>query len=67
MPSDPWRTEITWLFRAAMLVSVLTVVLGILNGQQIVTPRTGRMALPAAPPPGYHRARVRQHACGMPN
>jgi hypothetical protein len=38
MLSDTWRTEITWLFQAAMLVFVMTVVIGILNGQQIVTP-----------------------------
>ena len=38
MPSDPWRAEITWLFQAAMLVFVMTVVIGILNGQQIVKP-----------------------------
>ena len=39
MPSDTWRTEITWLLQAAMLVFVMTVVIGILNGQQIVTPQ----------------------------
>src|SRR5215472_3107529 len=37
MLTDTWRTEITWLLQAAMLVFVLTVVIGILNGQQIVT------------------------------
>lgn len=37
MSTDTWRTEITWLLQAAMLVFVMTVVIGILNGQQIVT------------------------------
>jgi len=38
MASDTWRTEIKWLLQAAMLVFVMTVVLGILNGQQVITP-----------------------------
>jgi len=38
MLSETWRTEIKWLLQAAMLVFVLTVVLGILNGQQIIKP-----------------------------
>jgi uncharacterized membrane protein len=37
MPSDTWRTESMWLLQAALLVFVMTVVIGILNGQQIVT------------------------------
>src|SRR5215471_9457620 len=37
MQPDTWRTEITWLLQAAMLVFVMTVVIGMLNGQQIVT------------------------------
>ena len=37
LSADPWRSEIRWLFQAAMLVFTMTVVIGILNGQQIVT------------------------------
>ena len=31
MPTDTWRTELTWLLQAAMLVFVMLVVIGILT------------------------------------